>query len=201
MRIERLFDPVAADARLYAWDVDATAGFDSAWVSLDRGRLVADGWICATRPVPYWAAYRLETTDDFVTRTLTVATRSPDGPGRIELKREGRHWTLDGELRDDLDAALDCDLAGCPLTNTMPILRHELHRGPGAHDLEMAFVELPGLRVVPAGQRYEHVRLLAGGRSLVRYSSAGFEADLVIDGDGFVVGYPKLGARRREPSA
>ena len=48
---------------------------------------------------------------------------------------------------DLLDQALDCDLAYCPLTNLMPVLRHRLHREPGRHDLVMAWVRLPELTV------------------------------------------------------
>lgn len=115
----------------------------------------------------------------------------------LDLRRYGGHWTVNGERRPDLDDALDCDLAACPLTNTMPILRHQLHRQPDDHTFLMAFIEVPSLRVVPASQRYIHLREFDGG-AVVRYQSGSFQSDLTIDADGFVVDYPKLG-RRLEP--
>src|SRR5262249_48860646 len=63
-----------------------------------------------------------------------------------------------GERRDDLDGALDCDLAFSPLTNLMPIRRSDLHERAGAQDFVMAWVSVPDLRVHPSPPRYEHVR-------------------------------------------
>lgn len=51
----------------------------------------------------------------------------------------GRDGLTDAALLDD---ALDCDLAFSPLTNTMPVLRHRLHREPGEVRLVMAWVLL-----------------------------------------------------------
>ncbi len=81
----------------------------------------------------------------------------------------------------------------------MPILRHDLHRQRGVHELLMAFIEVPSLRVVPSRQRYEHVRMTAEGGAVVRYSSGSFSSDLRIDVDGFVIDYPQLG-RRVQPA-
>jgi hypothetical protein len=82
----------------------------------------------------------------------------------------------------------------CPLTNTMPVLRHRLHETPGDRTFLMAFVEVPSLRVVPNEQRYTHLERRGDG-ALVRYRSGTFRSDLTIDGDGFVVDYPQLGRR------
>jgi hypothetical protein len=130
---------------------------------------------------------------------MTVLRRWGRGSDELDLRRDDAgNWTVDGSPRPDLGGALDVDLARCPLTNTMPILRHGLQRGPSDHQLLMAFVELPSLRVVPVLQRYTHVRTLTNGHAIVRYASGSFESDLTIDADGFVVDYPQLG-RRLEP--
>lgn len=186
--------------RMLAWSIHETAGFDAAWTTLDSlGRtLSASGRAIGQRPGAYWLAYELETDVDYVTRRMSVEARSDGGTTTLDLRREADHWTVNGEPRPDLDAALDCDLAGCPLTNTMPILRHRLNEGPGDRTLAMAFIQVPGLRVIRTEQRYRHLYRLPNGSAVVRYRSSGFEDDLTVDRDGFVLDYPKLG-RRLEP--
>lgn len=179
------------------WSIDATAGFDTAWVSINGDQLAAKGWACGLLPIPYWVSYALETAAAFETRNMTVNARWDGGSATLDLRRDDRHWTVNGKMRPDLDEAVDCDLAACPLTNTMPILRHELHRRHGDYSFVMAFIEVPSLRVVVSRQNYTHVRPRSGG-AVVRYRSGSFESELTIDRDGFVDEYPKLG-RRIEP--
>ena len=185
-----------SDRRLLVWSVAATAGFDAAWASLDGDRLTAEGEAVGQEPGAYSLRYRLETDTSWVTRRLTVESRALDGTATLDLRREDGVWTVDGTVRSDLAEALDCDLAACPLTNTMPILRHDLHRTPGDVTFLMAFVDVPSLRVVPSRQRYVTIR--AGSPdapAVVGYRSDGFASDLEIDDAGFVLVYPKLGRR------
>ena len=182
--------------RFLAWQIDATAGFDTAWVSLEGRRLVAEGRTAGQLPAPYWTEYRLETGDDFITASVHVESRWREGAASLDLERDpSGGWAVNGAARSDLAMALDCDLAGCPLTNTMPVLRHELLRRPGDHQLLMAFIEVPSLRVVPSRQRYTHVRAGDPAGAVIKYRSDSFESDLVFDGDGFVLVYPQLGRR------
>ena len=186
---------VTADARLLVWEIDETAGFDSAWATIDGSRLRAEGRAVGLRPRPTWIDYRLETGNGFVTRAMDVQARWDGGAASLRLRNDGGAWSVNGESRPDLDGALDCDLMACPLTNTMPILRHGLHREPGEHELLMAFIAIPTLEVTPNRQRYTFLRRLPDAGGEVRYASDGFRSDLTIDGDGFVVDYPQLGRR------
>lgn len=95
-----------------------------------------------------------------------------------------------------LAGALDCDLGLSPLTNTMPVLRHDLHRGGGAIDFLMAWVSVPGLSVFPSEQRYTFIGA-TGNRSIVRYEGKHHDlvGDLIFDEDGLVVHYPDLATR------
>jgi hypothetical protein len=185
------------------WSIEETAGFDTAWATLDAeaGTLRAEGRTSGLRPEPYWLTYAFESGPEFVTRRMRVEARDGAGSTTLDLLRGDDGWTVNGELRPDLDATLDLDLGGCPLTNTMPILRHRLHEGPGDATFLMAFIEVPSLAVVPSTQRYTHVRRLEDGSSVVRYRSGSFESDLTIDPDGFVIDYPQLGRRVGETSA
>jgi len=192
-RTERMFDT------LLIWTVQATAGVDSAWVSLRRGQMTVRGHVSSQRPEPYSVRYSLETGRGYETRQFTAEVVTADGTRQLELRQDGGKWLVNGMPRSDLDGALDCDIEGCPMTNTMPILRNNLHRQPGQMTYMMAFVQLPDLTVSRMEQTYGHSGLLADGMAVVRYRSAGFEADLLVDGDGFVVEYPKLGAHRVVP--
>jgi hypothetical protein len=176
------------------WSIDETAGFDAAWATLEGERLYAEGRACALQPTPYWIDYSLETADAWVTARVSVRARWDGGEAALDLRRDGGRWTVDGDPRPDLDEAFDCDLAACPLTNTMPILRHSLHRAAGDHTFVMAFIEVPNLRVDISTQRYTHVRVADNG-ARVRFQSGSFESELTIDDNGFIVDYPKLGRR------
>jgi hypothetical protein len=187
---------MATDERLLVWAIDDTDGFDTCWASIDGTRLRADGRSVGQRPGPWWVTYRLETGEDLVHVRLVAESRWDGGSATLDLRRDPTDgfWTTNGQPRPDLADALDCDLMACPLTNTMPVLRHDLHRTPGDLALLMAFVQVPSLAVVANRQRYTHVRALPDG-GIVRYRSGRFSSDLVIDGDGFVLVYPQLGRR------
>lgn len=185
---------------MLAWSIEATGGFDTVWATLDGGRLEADGRAVGQEGGPYWIDYRLETGDRWIHRRMQVESRWEGGSATLDLQcDDGGGWTVDGEPRPDLVEALDCDLAACPLTNTMPIRRHDLHRREGEMTFLMAFIEVPTLRVVANEQRYTHLRALPDGGAIVRYASGSFSSDLRIDADGFVVEYPQLGWRIEGP--
>jgi hypothetical protein len=115
---------------------------------------------------------------------------------RLDLRRGQDTWTVNGAVRPELAGALDCDLECSPLTNTMPILRHGLHRGPGTERFVIAFVQVPTLPVVASQQTYTHLEL-GDGFARVRYAAGSFTGDL-LDGAGLVVDYPTM-ARRIDP--
>jgi hypothetical protein len=177
------------------WRVEESHGLETAWVSLRDGQLAARGRAVGIAPEPYWVAYTLETGDRYVTRHLAVQVESAAGSHSLELARSADGtWQVDGRARPDLTGALDCDLAVCPLTNTMPILRHRLHQQTGTRRLAMAFVSLPDLAVHRSEQGYEHLRGDSGG-AVVRFTAGSFTADLLVDHNGLVVDYPQMASR------
>jgi len=129
---------------------------------------------------------------------------------RDELRAEGTQIGVAYELRYRLEGdALDLEIVGgrsgrvepgdadfvdlgfSPLTNTLPILRDDLHRGGSPRDYVMALVDVPSLEVSRSEQRYEPV-----GQNVVRFRSGDFEAVLELDEDGFVLRYPGLAERK-----
>jgi len=185
---------MGAQQRHLVWQVVETAGFEAAWLSLDGLALHATGRAVGQLPEPYWLTYTLQTDDRAATTRLSVTATTTDANYDLDLRREGETWYVDGEPRADLAAALDCDLACSPVTNTMPIIRHGLQRGPGAQRFLMAFVQVPNLRVVTSQQSYTHLSL-AEDTARVRYASGSFVSDLTVDRDGLVVEYPTMASR------
>jgi hypothetical protein len=166
---------------------------EAAQVERHEGRFDATGVQLGTDPVPYRLDYALETTAGWVTRSLAVTAQGDGWRRTLDLRRDPQgRWS--GCASDTaLDGVLDCDLGFSPLTNTMPILRHELHERAGVADCTMAWVSVPDLTVHRSLQRYEHLRTTPRG-AVVRFASGDFTADLVVDADGFVVDYPQLAA-------
>ncbi|WP_042404099.1 putative glycolipid-binding domain-containing protein [Streptacidiphilus carbonis] len=185
----------AAEPRLLTWQVVETAGFESAWLSLDGASVQARGRATGQLPEPYWLSYRLTTDATGVTTSLEVEAETRAAVRRLDLRRGDDGWTVQGEPRPDLAAALDCDLGCCPVTNTMPILRYRLHEQPGSRNLTMAFVEVPTLRVIAVPQTYQLLEVIPGGGARVRYASGTFSSDLLVDQDGLVVDYPTMARR------
>jgi uncharacterized protein len=180
---------------------------ETAHVRMEEDLLAASGVQLGIDPVPYRLDYLLETGPGWATRVLEVSAVGAGWRRSARLERDdaGR-WTYHAGgtgavglpeptcAPAALDGALDCDLGLSPLTNAMPMLRHGLHRRPGAVEFSMAWMSVPDLSVTASAQRYEHVRTTADG-AVVRFSSGSFTADLLVDGHGFVVDYPGLARR------
>lgn len=185
--------------RVPTWEVTASGGLETAWVQIDPnpGRLLARGRAVGTEPEPYWLSYELDTGGDYVTRRLSVRVEDAGRVRELDVRRSATGgWTVDGHPRPDLEGALDCDLGLCPLTNSMPVLRHSLHRDTGEHGFLMAWVSVPDLAVRPSRQTYTHLARTGSGGARVRYASGDFTADVEFDADGLVVDYPDLARRR-----
>ena len=194
---------------MLSWRGPDPERFDCASVTLGPSSLRAHG---TSLTASYTLDYRLETGPDWVTTELSVRARGDGWWTSLLLLRSARgEWSaiwkgegmgsLPTEL-PDLESARDCDLSLCPLTNTMPILRHDLvgasHRSEeSAHDLLMAWVSVPDLAVTRSQQRYSVSDSIDEGGALVGFSSTDFRTTIEVDADGLVVNYPGL-ARRVE---
>jgi hypothetical protein len=94
-------------------------------------------------------------------------------------------------LLPDLRDALDCGLGLCPVTNTMPILRHDYvgaaHRGEMAgREFVMAWVSVPDLTVHQSRQQYRVGEPVHLGGALVGFAGEGFRTTLEVGADGLV---------------
>jgi hypothetical protein len=189
------------------WARDEPFGAELVDVTVGRGTLSADGVAVGIDPAPYHLEYRLTATDGYVTTRLVVRTRGDGWRRALNLERStAGTWSCTAESEGKLDlpapggdlrglaGALDCDLGLSPLTNSMPVLRHGLHRGGGPVDFLMAWVSVPDLAVYPSPQRYTFVRHEPAAH-VVRFESldSSFVADIVFDEYGLVLDYPGIG--------
>ncbi|MGO4595582.1 putative glycolipid-binding domain-containing protein [Leifsonia sp. 2TAF2] len=194
---------------------------EAATITLAEDRLDALG---TSRTTDYVTSWSLETGPEWVTSRLDVAVFGRGFMRRLTLARDAHgRWTSEATqqgtrlyrgheldepgISDDdlragaLDGADDCDLALCPVTNTMPILRLGAHRQQVAETaFVMAWVALPSLAVIRSEQLYSSEPYdPRTGHATVRYTSAtrDFTADLTVDPDGVVIDYPRLARRIR----
>lgn len=106
-------------------------------------------------------------------------------PTRLYLEVVGQQ-----SLEVDLAGADFFDLGWSPLFNSLPVIRDKLLEPGPARAYEMRWVDVPSLKVSISEQRYEPL-----GNGQVRFSSAGFTADIQFDEAGFVLEYPGIATR------
>jgi hypothetical protein len=195
------------------WVRTDTAGADHALLDDARG-LYARGVAAAATPVPYTCRYELVTDESWATARLEVSVEGAGWLRTARLERAAGRWRVTTAEQGDLDRALgarghhraelpgiedpsrlidavDVDLGAAPLFNTLPIRRLGLRCAPAgaSHTITVAWVLVPSLKVLPAEQVYTAL----DGK--VRFSSAGFTADLDLDAEGYVTHYPGLAER------
>ena len=194
--------------RTVAWDKENGYGTEFVEVELSADRLSAEGVAIGWDPLPYRLEFTLETGPGWVTRRLDVTTRGDGWQRHLDLRRSTTGaWTVEATTIGDLDVdlepaggdsstfadALDCDLGLSPLTNSMPVLRHDLLRTDGAIDFVMAWVAVPALVIGRSDQRYTPLGDVQPGLRRIEYRSIGFVSELLLDADGICVDYPQLG--------
>jgi hypothetical protein len=196
------------------WSRTDVPGSDHVLLDEHRG-LTARGVAQAVEPIGWTCRYDLVTDDGWAASRLEVAVEGAGWSRSVRLERTGTRWRVGTAESGDLDAALaaagrpgadlpgldephrlegvrDVDLGGSPLFNTLPIRRLGLLReAPGtSHRVDVAWVLLPSLLVVPVEQVYTVL-----GAGSVRFAGDGFSADLAVDSSGYVLHYPGLARR------
>lgn len=135
----------------------------------------------------YGAFYTIECDATWRTRHAVVEVA---GGGRLDLFADGAGRWQDGEgvPIPALDGCIDIDLTASCFTNTLPIRR--LNDGLEVRrEIDVAWVRIPELSVERARQAYTRL-----GANRYRFESVGtgFQAELEVDDEGFVVRYPGL---------
>jgi hypothetical protein len=170
----------------------------------DHAGLVAHGtaigMAAAGGTSAYVCRYELRTDPAWITRSMLVEAAGAGWRRTLRLERTGGEWRIRASEEGSLDAsqpgtarpellddAIDVDLLGSPLFNTLPVRRLGLLTAPVGHrvDLLMAWIDLPSLVVSPSRQRYETL-----GDARIRFSAGPFSAVIDLDEHGYVRRYP-----------
>ncbi len=195
-----------------AWSKDEPFGAEFAEIRFDAERLSAAGIAIGSDPLPYRLDYSLTTATGFVTTEVEVSARGDGWHRSLSLSRTPvGEWIVNTRTSGDarlpmpggdvgpFGNAVDPDLGLSPLFNSLPVLRHNLHKGGSVGELVMVWISVPDLGIHPSLQRYTHLEQLTDG-ARVRFEAVAqdgedFVADIVFDRDGLVADYPGIAHR------
>ena len=173
---------------VYRWCPYDGSGLEHLVVHRDGDTISAHGVVIGERDgLRHGTRYVIECDSAWRVRHALIEVA---GGARLELFADGEgHWHgRDGAPIAALDGCIDIDLTASCFTNTLPIRR--LGGVPGERRvIDVAWVWIPELTVQAAPQAYT---LLDDGRYRFEGVGSGFQANLTVDDEGFVVDYPGL---------
>lgn len=165
-------------------------GFERLEIDASPNRIDVAGTVLCVDAGGFRLDHLWTLTADWRALSVSVEQWNAAGHRRLLLEREGIGWKVDGRRRSDLDGADEPDLSVTPFCNTLPIRRTP--QAPGASPaLDTAYIDGAAMAVMRSSQRYDRQ-----GPGRLRYVdlgiAKGFEADLLVDGQGLVVSYEHL---------
>ena len=176
---------------------DARTGFEVAFFRDHDGGHRVTGRTTAREDSSLWSVgYEVTLDDAWKTLAVRVSNVTASGAHEVRLSRAvGDRWTVDGELRSDLDGCVDIDFESSAVTNTFPVHRLDFLVGAGI-DVPAAFVRADDLRVERLEQAYT-LTAIAAERLSFHYESSTFDfsCELQYDRAGLVLTYPGIATR------
>jgi hypothetical protein len=177
------------DAHAIAWRWLDGSGMEYCRLSEgdDLGPLIQGAVVVLSDAIPWQIDYEVRCDRGWRTRSVVLRAHEGIEKRTLTLAADERlRWTIDDDVRPDLQGCIDVDLGFSPSTNVLPIRRLGLAVGQSA-TIEAAWVEFPSLKVRRVPQRYTHVR-----EHTYRYENlpTGFVAEVEVDAHDLVVFYP-----------
>jgi len=142
--------------------------------------------------MPTYIGYDVEC--DVMWHTLRCNVKASVGEQRtdLDIRRQGKRWTINGREAPAVEGAEDIDLGFTPATNLLPIRRLALKVGDSAV-VHSAWVKFPEFSLEMLEQTYTRLT-----DNSYRYESGGgggkFRRDLKVHESGLVLDYPELWA-------
>lgn len=166
-------------------------GLEHVTITPEADEIVARGVAIGQREgAAYGVDYTLVCDRDWTVRAVDLGTTRGMA---LSLRSDGQgRWSNhDGRPLPEFDGCIDVDLAGSPLTNTLPIRRLDWTASEGRSvRLDMLYVSFDSFVPTRDGQVY--ACLEAGRRFRYQAADLSFSAELEVDEDGLVLGYPGL---------
>ena len=170
------------------WIPELGAGLEHLVVHHHEGAVAAHGVVIGEdEGVRFGASYTIECDSAWHVRRAVVDVA---GGAHLALVADGAgNWYDEaGAPLAALAGCIDIDLTASCFTNTLPLRRlaNDLDR---RRTIDVAWVAVPALSVVKAPQAYTR---LDARRVLFESVGTGFQAELTVDADGFILHYPGL---------
>jgi hypothetical protein len=140
----------------------------------------------------YKVEYHIETNGNWETVFFEIDYRIGYQAQTISLTGDGKgNWTNDGKKAEQFNGCIDIDLPLTPFTNTLPIRRLQLmpHQ---SQEIQVIYCDLLEQQIIPVRQKYT---CLSATEYHYENIPNDFEANILVDGSGFVVDYPSLFVR------
>jgi hypothetical protein len=136
----------------------------------------------------FWAAYHIVTTSQWSVISFEIEYSVAGQLTKISIRHAEDGWYVNGNLRSEFKNCIDMDITLTPFTNTLPINRLDLQFN-NPRQIEVFYVNVLENKIYPVRQQY--IR-----KSAIEYNFQNvpndFEADIIVDNEGFVVHYPHL---------
>lgn len=140
----------------------------------------------------YKAEYRVETNSNWEVISADITGTYADQTVLVRLENNGgADWLLDGKEDERFRGCVDVDIPLTPFTNSLPINRLRLEENK-EQVIKVIYIDILSQKISVVQQKY--IRLSSG---IYHYENIpnDFEADIEVDGSGFVVDYPALFVR------
>ena len=153
-----------------------------------EGKLITvNGHICGfDEGIPFHVHYHLIIDPDWQVQSVSVELETPaETTFRFKRDETGRWWDVKNKRYRELDGCDFVDISLTPFTNTLPI-RNLMLKENETREIKVLYFDVPKGEYMPQRQRYTNK-----GNGVYKYEGldTDFEAEVEVDGDGFVRKY------------
>lgn len=140
----------------------------------------------------YQVEYHIKTNANWETIFFEITTRHSNQTETISGESDGKgNWTNAGEPMELFRGCIDIDIRLTPFTNTLPIRRLQL-QPQQTRAIQVLYCDPLQVQTLPVRQQYT---CLSANEYHYENIPNDFEANIQVDGSGFVVDYPSLFVR------
>ncbi len=137
----------------------------------------------------YRVEYYIRTNEKWETVFLEIMSQHSNTKEHFVFEGDGnRNWKINENTDSQFNGCTDVDIPLTPFTNSLPINRLKMQNDKG-HEIRVIYVDLLIKQITPVRQKY--VRL-SDTRYHYENIPTDFQADIEVDGLGYVVDYPSL---------
>jgi hypothetical protein len=187
------FDTIGMQTNLL-WTGREYYSLENCLVNINRDGVEINSVIVgAYQNIIYRVEYKIKATKLWETTFVEIFGQYNNKHHRFKFEGDGKgHWTVNGKAEKKFNGCIDVDIPLTPFTNTLPINRLRLSSRE-EKQIKVIYCDLLQEEFTAGNQKY--IKL---SDSIYHYENVpnDFEADIEVDGHGFVVDYPQLFVRK-----